>query len=160
MREEKIRQLVQEILDEDLYTEYFLVSVKAPDQSHKIQVFLDGDNGISFGTCQSISRKLEATLDEVDWVPVHYILEVSSPGVKRSLLMLRQYPQHIGRELKFTLTSEESFTGILEDVVGSTLIVNEEKTIKKGKGRKKIQEQVTINFDQVKEAIVKISFKK
>lgn len=160
MREEKIKQLLNEILAAEKYNEYFLVDVKAPDQSYRVQVFLDGDNGISFNTCQAVSRELEATLDEADWIQNKYVLEVSSPGVKRSLVRLRQFPQHIGRKLKIELNSGEKFRGTLEDVRDNTIILGEEKRIKKGKSREPSVEEVEIDFDTIKETLVKLSFKK
>lgn len=159
MREEKIRHLIQEILDDEKYQDFFLVSIKAPDQSHRMQVFLDGDSGINFATCQSISRELEKTLDTVDWIPDNYILEVSSPGADKPLVLLRQYGQHIGRTLKITSDENEKIQGTLEDVSDNVITIIEEKTIKQGKKKERVVETIKLDFDKIKEAIVKISFK-
>ncbi len=160
MREEKIRQLVQEILKDENYQDFFLVNLKAPDQSHRIQIYLDGDSGINFSVCQSISRELEKTLDNADWVPDNYILEVSSPGASKPLVMLRQFPQHIGRDLKITTVDGESMHGRLEKVNENSITVIEEKSEKRGKKKEIVLEEKTLDFDSIKEAIVKISFKK
>ncbi len=159
MKEEKIREILTEIFTREEYDDYFLVDLKAPDQSHKIQVFLDGDEGINSSICKAISRELEKILDEANWVPEKYILEVSSPGVKRPLIKLRQFPQHIGRDFKISLKSGAKVHGELMAVEGDSIVVLEKKKKKQGKSRKEIIEERTIDFDTIKEALVKITFK-
>jgi ribosome maturation factor RimP len=41
--------------------------------------------------CERLSRSLEAALDEVDLIPDAYVLEVSSPGVSRTLTSDRDF---------------------------------------------------------------------
>lgn len=44
------------------------------------------DRPVSLDDCASVSRALEAWLDEDERVPERYVLEVSSPGVERPLV--------------------------------------------------------------------------
>jgi len=41
--------------------------------------------------CERMSRALEAALDRVDMIPDTYVLEVSSPGISRSLTTDREF---------------------------------------------------------------------
>ena len=41
--------------------------------------------------CERMSRALEATLDEANIIPDAYVLEVSSPGISRSLTTDREF---------------------------------------------------------------------
>jgi ribosome maturation factor RimP len=41
--------------------------------------------------CEQMSRALEAALDQVEMIPDAYVLEVSSPGVSRSLTTDREF---------------------------------------------------------------------
>ncbi|MCD5406730.1 MAG: ribosome maturation factor RimP [Desulfotomaculum sp.] len=50
-----------------------------------LRVFIDKPGGINIADCQEISGKLEEILDEKDFILQAYILEVSSPGIERSL---------------------------------------------------------------------------
>ncbi len=47
------------------------------------------DTGL--GDCERMSRALEAALDEANLIPDPYVLEVSSPGISRSLTTDREF---------------------------------------------------------------------
>lgn len=50
---------------------------------------LNQDTGLS--DCERMSRALEAALDEANLIPDLYVLEVSSPGISRSLTTEREF---------------------------------------------------------------------
>ena len=52
---------------------------------------------VSVVDCSSMSRDLSAVLDVEDLVPVAYLLEVSSPGLDRSLRGFRDFERFAGR---------------------------------------------------------------
>jgi ribosome maturation factor RimP len=41
--------------------------------------------------CEKMSRALEAALDDVDFIPYAYVLEISSPGISRQLASDREF---------------------------------------------------------------------
>lgn len=41
--------------------------------------------------CERMSRAMEAALDEVDFIPDTYVLEISSPGISRQLTTDREF---------------------------------------------------------------------
>lgn len=45
----------------------------------------------SLNDCEQMSRALEAMLDSLDAIPEAYVLEVSSPGISRSLTTDREF---------------------------------------------------------------------
>lgn len=55
--------------------------------------------GVTVGECATVSRGLEAWLDESDKVPERYVLEVSSPGVDRPLVRDRDYERFRGEKV-------------------------------------------------------------
>lgn len=125
----------------------------------RLQVFIDSDEGITFDTCRRISRYLEEHIDAQGWLGEKYVLEVSSPGVDRPLIMQRQYPKNIGRKLEVKLQDEEKARkGILRLVDADKIVLEEEKTVKNGKKKKKEKVEVEIPFAQIEQAKVKISF--
>ena len=81
----------------------FLVDVKAANRA-KIEVFADGDTGITISQCADISRFLEKHLDGSGLVSDHYTLDVSSPGMDNPLRVPRQYKKRIGRILEIVKT--------------------------------------------------------
>jgi ribosome maturation factor RimP len=50
---------------------------------------LETDTGLD--DCERMSRALEATLDMADLIPDTYVLEISSPGISRSLSSDREF---------------------------------------------------------------------
>ena len=154
----KILDLLSKKFEEEAFASLFVIDVTTNDKSGFIRVYLDGDAGVKFSDCQKISRYLESYLDEEAGIMENYTLEVSSPGIKRSLENIRQYPQHIGRVFKVIPTEENA-----KDLNVKLIAVEEEKlrfeTLppkKKKKGSEK--EIIELGLDEIKEAVVKISF--
>ncbi len=56
-------------------------------------------HGISLEDCATVSRALEAYLDELEGMPATYVLEVSSPGVERPLVRRRDFDRFAGHEV-------------------------------------------------------------
>src|SRR5690554_7210025 len=76
MLEEEVKQLLQDALDEN--PSLFLIDLKI-DSSNKIQVILDGDNGVSLNDCIAVSRAIEHNLDREE---EDFALEVMSAGAR------------------------------------------------------------------------------
>jgi len=134
----------------------FIVDVKisSKNASH-IRVVLDGDQGISIDQCASISRQLGHQIEEQALIDHAYNLEVSSPGVDYPLQQKRQYLSRVGRKLELTLAEGETIKGKLLTVQDASLLIDKETKVKK-----KVQtEEITVLFDQIKEAKVLVSFK-
>lgn len=142
--EEQIVNYLEELI-RDEYPDCFMIDIDF-DGSRKLQLFIDGDEGIRFDQCQAISRKLEALIDMERLLPENYILEVSSPGVDRPLKLARQYKKHIGRDLTLTLAEEHYTARLLSVGQNAILIAHQDK-------------ELEIPFNEIKEAVVKISFK-
>jgi len=53
--------------------------------------------GVSVADCASVSRALEAWLDDSGRMPERYVLEVSSPGVERPLVRDQDFERFVGR---------------------------------------------------------------
>ena len=60
----------------------------------------DADGGVGVDHIARLSRGLSRALDEADPVAGTYTLEVTSPGLERSLRRPRHYEKSIGREAK------------------------------------------------------------
>jgi ribosome maturation factor RimP len=57
------------------------------------------ESGVTVEDCRTVSRALEAYLDERDDLAATYVLEVSSPGVERPLVRRRDWDRFAGREV-------------------------------------------------------------
>ena len=160
MIEQKISNLLDLKFQEPEFESYFLIEVELKGDN-RLEIYLDGDQGISLGSCQKISRYLEKHLDEELWLGEKYLLEVSSPGVKRSLKFPRQYQQHIGRKLEVKLKEEEgTVEGALTKVEEEQITLEWKERVKEGKKKKTVEMKKEIPFDHIEKTIVKLSFNK
>ena len=81
---------------------HFVVEVKISPDLKRIGVALDGDTGVDIDFCAAVSRELGNELETLEDLGA-YVLEVSSPGADAPMKLLRQFPKHVGRELKVVL---------------------------------------------------------
>lgn len=160
MIEDKIQTLVNQFFEQEEWMHCFLVDINANLASKKVEVFVDSDTGVNFRECQKISRFLEGPIDENQWLGEKYTLEVSSPGVSRPLTIARQYPKHIGRTLEVKTLDEKTIKGQLREVKDDGIVLYYKERIKEGKKKRVVEHNDEITFDNIKKAIVKISFSK
>ncbi|MBC8487454.1 MAG: ribosome assembly cofactor RimP [Bacteroidetes bacterium] len=132
-------------------TDKFLVDVDI-SKGNIINVFVDGDDGISIDDCAGISRYVEMQLNrDVE----DFELRVSSPGLNKSFKLLRQYKKYINREIELITKEGKVLKGILKSV--SEEGVKLERSVGKKMKNKAIEEIV---FDEIKESKPVILFKK
>jgi len=76
-----------------------------------VRVFLEKEGGIMLDDCADVSRQLSDILDVEDFMPEHYTLEVSSPGICRPLKKVADYERFVGHLIKVktfdTLTDDK-----------------------------------------------------
>lgn len=154
---DKLEKLVESAIEELEYTDTFLVDLKV--NNTKVEVFIDSDENVTFEKCRKISRKIEAVLDEEQWLGEKYTLDVSSSGVGKPLKMTRQYIKNIGRTIHVVLKEGEKVKGVLSAADEEKISVEVEKTVKQGKKKTKVKEIQEISYADIDEAKIKISFK-
>ena len=152
---ENIQKLLAEALS--LQPDLFLIDLHIDDQS-RVQVVLDGDNGVSLKQCIKVSRHIEHQLDR----EVHdFSLEVSSAGVTHPLKMVRQYKKNIGRKLAVHTIDNDNFKATLtqadDDQITLEWKAREPKPI--GKGKHTVVKQLQVPYNQIEKATVQIQFK-
>ena len=65
-----------------------------------VRLFIDKPGGITLDDCADVSHELSTILDVEDFIPGHYTLEVSSPGLDRPLKKPADYGKFSGRLIK------------------------------------------------------------
>jgi ribosome maturation factor RimP len=65
-----------------------------------VRLFLEKEGGITLEDCSAVSRELSDILDVEDFLPEHYTLEVSSPGICRPLKKVADYQRFVGQPVK------------------------------------------------------------
>jgi len=79
-------------------------TVRGSKSSRVVQFFVDHEGGITLDECADLSRKLSHCLDshDEDLELGSYRLEVSSPGVDRSLRTERDFKRNMGRRVSIS----------------------------------------------------------
>jgi ribosome maturation factor RimP len=121
------------------------IQIVPSEQRRVVQLYIDTDTGITIGQCSELSRQLSAALEIQDVVPNSYILEVSSPGLKKPLRLLRQYKKNIGRQFQVRFKKDDGVGEILAKLAG---VENEHLTFVTDKN-----ENYTIPFNEIIESI-------
>lgn len=115
--EAKTEALLMPILDEFGFELWDVEYVKEGSEYY-LRAYIDKEGGITIDDCVDVSRKLSDKLDEDDFIDSEYILEVSSPGLGRTLKSDRDFSKSIGRDTDIKLYKPidkvKEFEGILK----------------------------------------------
>jgi len=143
---ENIREIAQQVAEQN---NLFLIDmiVRGSESSRVIEVFIDDEINITADECALVSREISKQIDEKELLK-SYRLDVSSPGVERPLIYLKQYQKHLNRlfEIEFNISdSPTTFKGKLISIEDEVLTFQSNKEIK-------------IKFQDIVKAKVLVSF--
>ena len=83
-----------------------------------LRAYIDKPEGVNILDCENVSRALSEALDKADFIPDAYILEVSSPGLGRTLKKDKHLEKSLGEEVEIRLYTPvdkcREFTGVLK----------------------------------------------
>src|SRR2546423_15695685 len=127
MRQEvvsKVEQIAQRVAASD-GIEVVEVELKGGGSNQFLRISIDKPAGVTHADCELISQQVGTILDIDNVIPAHYTLEVSSPGVERKLLKLRDFERFQGKKAKVVLRdpieNQRHFEGALAGVDGETI---------------------------------------
>ena len=96
-------------------------------QDYYLRVYIDKEGGVTIDDCEAASRALSDMLDKEDFISEAYVLEVSSPGLGRTLKKERHFLNSLGEEVEIKtykpIDGLKEFTGILKDYKDDTVII-------------------------------------
>lgn len=127
--ESRTETLITPILEE---YQFELVDVEYVREggNYFLRAYIDKEGGITVDDCEKVSRRLSDLLDEVDFIPDSYILEVSSPGLGRQLKKDKDFARSIGEEIEIKLykavNKRKELTGILIGYDKDTITIEQE----------------------------------
>ncbi|WP_372474105.1 ribosome assembly cofactor RimP [Capnocytophaga sp. ARDL2] len=151
------KEKVQELLDRGLeqYPHLFLIDLNI-SSDYKINVTIDGDQGVSLQDCIDMSRAIEHNLDREEQ---DFSLEVASAGATSPLKLPRQYKKNIGRKIEVTTATETIEAQLLnadDEKISLEWKAREPKKI--GKGKETVIKNAEIPYSEIKKAVIVISF--
>ena len=121
-------------LSENGYELYNIEYVKEA-KDHILRVYIDReqqgeDKYIGTDDCEKVSRYLSSRLDELDPIEGNYILEVSSPGLDRTLFREKDYLRYSGKEVEVrlykALNGRKTYSGVLKGLEGGSVVITDE----------------------------------
>ena len=101
------------------------------DGMNILRFYIEHENGIALADCETVSRRISDILDEKDPISEDYNLEVSSPGVFRTLFTKAHMEAAVGEKVqiktKKPVDGSKKFIGVLKEVQGGGLLVEKDK---------------------------------
>ncbi len=98
-----------------------------------LRAYIDKPEGVNIIDCENVSRALSDVLDVEDFIPDAYILEVSSPGLGRTLKKDRHLEKSIGLDVEVKLykplNGVKEYEGMLESFDAETITISDEETV-------------------------------
>ena len=101
----KIEQLTEKLVTDVISDEYELVDVEYVKENKEmyLRILIDKAGGMSIDDCEELSRIIGDKLDEDDFIYDSYYLEISSPGLDRTLKKDRDFIREAGKLVEVKL---------------------------------------------------------
>ncbi|MCM1303424.1 MAG: ribosome maturation factor RimP [Lachnospiraceae bacterium] len=127
----RTEQLLAPIAEANQVSIYDVEYVKE-GSDYYLRAYIDKPEGVNIQDCENVSRALSDVLDEEDFIPDAYILEVSSPGLGRALKKDKHLQASIGQEVEVRLFKPidkcREFSGILESFDSQVIVIRDGET--------------------------------
>ena len=129
----RIASQVIDLLEAELATGgYDLLDVRVFQGGGRFQIRIfvdlletgdDTDGGVSMDRVARASRTAGMLLEEADIFAGQYVIEVSSPGIRRPLRKPEHYRRAIGEKVDLKVSGSSRVRGILQELDGDELVV-------------------------------------
>lgn len=143
MKTEQLAALLQPVI-EDLGFQLWGLEYLPRKGDALLRIYIDHDNGISVDDCATVSHEVSGVLEVEDPIKSAYTLEVSSPGMDRTLFSADQFAQFLGEDARVTVAQpiegQRKFRGRILSVDGDDITLQTD------------QNPVTIEFGNVMKA--------
>ena len=127
--EEKTEELVTPILKELDFNLYDIEYIKEGGENY-LRVYIDKEGGITSDDTTVVCRKLSDLIDkQKSFISEKYILEVSSPGLTRSLTKPKHFTSAVGKDVEFKLYKSIEYEETAKEFIGRLDDYDEEKDL-------------------------------
>lgn len=156
-----MRQMVIDLLEADLAADGFdLIEVRIfrGGGRHQVRLYVDTQGGVTLDGCAAASRTAGMLLEEADLFPGPYVIEVSSPGIRRPLRTTAHFTAAVGSEVELKLKPDQQpgrLRGRLLEVGDAALTLEVAQT-SAGVGEEEAVR--TVALDQIQEANLEPAF--
>ncbi len=146
--EQKTEKLLEPIMKKNNYELVDVEYVKEGGNWY-LRAYIDKEGGFTVDDCELVSRQLSDLLDQHDYIPDAYILEVSSPGLGRQLKKEKDYARSIDKEVEIKLYKPINKQ---KEVTGFLIGFDEEKFIIR------LEDESTMEIPRQNTALIRLAF--
>lgn len=126
---EKLRNKINSIVESNNFNLYYVEYIREGGQNI-LRVYIDNENGVALNDCVLVSRAISDMLDIEDPISEEYNLEVSSPGIFRTLYTKEHFNKYLSSEVLVKLSAlfegKKKFEGKLIRFDGDSLTLEVE----------------------------------
>ena len=133
-------KMIKKIIEEN-GASYYDSEIVGENGNRIYRIYITSKAGVTLDLCAKISRILSPILDLEPPVNGAYTLEVSSPGIERSLKKTEHFLGSIGENIKVNLINTDKIIGKLNSFDGKVLEIIEEDG-----------EEIKINLEDIDKA--------
>jgi len=131
--EERVESLVEKNIN-DLGYELYDVEYAKEGKDYFLRIFIDKPDGIDLNDCEKVNDGINDLLDQADYIKEQYFLEVSSPGIERTLRKDKHLEANIDSLVEIKLfkpiEKQKVIQGILKEFNNESITIQtEEKNI-------------------------------
>ena len=111
--EEKLMNRLNNLLDNDI--EAINVKMFGARNQKFVEIMIESNQGVTINTCADVTKIAQNIIKLDRLIDSDYSIEVSSPGINRPLLNIRDFIKYQGEkafiELKRSINNQKRFTG-------------------------------------------------
>ena len=124
--EERVENLIESTVN-NLGYELYDVEYAKEGKDYFLRIFIDKPEGIDLNDCEKVNDGINDLLDQADYIKDQYFLEVSSPGIERTLRKDKHLEANLGSLVEIKLfkpiEKKKVLQGILKDFTNETLLL-------------------------------------
>ena len=96
--ETRAEKMLEPLMEENHFELVDVEYVKEAGQWY-LRAYVDKEGGITIDDCELVNRAWSDMMDQEDFIPEAYVLEVSSPGLGRQLKKEKDFKRSIGEDV-------------------------------------------------------------
>ena len=143
---DEIKNIIEPFLEDG----QILMDVTHDVRGNFVRIIVDSEQTLTLNDTANLTRSIKNSVETVSGFPDGVRIEVSTPGLDSPLSKPFQYRKNLNRNLEVVYNEDKSSTNITGKIIS---VGDESFELESG------NKTLSLDYDQVKSALVKISFK-
>ena len=143
---DEIKNIIEPFLEDG----QILMDVTHDVRGNFVRIIVDSEQALTLNDTANLTRSIKNSVETVSGFPDGVRIEVSTPGLDWPLSKPFQYRKNLNRNLEVVYNEDKSSTNITGKIIS---VGDESFELESG------NKTLSLDYDQVKSALVKISFK-